>query len=262
MKTSVCVEMIFTEVPFVKRIEMAAKAGFEAIEFWNWDNKDMPGIKVAVQKVNIAIATFQLNRGGTLLNREDRSRFVAGIQESLAMAQEMGAKQLFLLTDELGEDRSVKYQFPHLSEEDKYDSVLEGLKTLAPLAEKAGVALVLEPLNTLVDHKGYWLNHSAVGLELVRKVGSPNIKLLFDCYHMQIMEGNLIETLIKNLDAIGHVHVADVPGRHEPGTGEINYGNVFKALKEAGYKGYIGFEFAPTISSQKAVARSLKLLGR
>lgn len=262
MKASVCVEMIFTEVPFMKRIEMAAKAGFDAIEFWNWDNKDMPGIKSTIQEVNIAIATFQSNRGGTLINPKDRSRFVTGIQESLAMAQEMGAKQLFLLTDELGEDRSVRYQFPHLSEEEKYDGVLEGLKTLAPLAEKAGVTLVLEPLNTLVDHKGYWLNHSAVGFELVREVGSPSIKLLFDCYHMQIMEGNLIATLINNLDAIGHIHVADVPGRHEPGTGEINYGNLFKALREADYNGYIGFEFAPTIPSQKAVAQSLKLLGR
>ena len=260
MKTSVCIEMIYTEVPFLERFEKAARQGFDAVEFWNWDNKDMPAVKQAAQKAGIEIATFQSNLGGTLIHPDLRTSFTAGIQKSLDKAVEMGVSSLFLLSDELGDDRSVRFQFPELSDEAKYQSVLDGLKMLAPLAEKARVTLMLEPLNILVDHPGYFLKGSAVGFDLVREVGSPNIRLLFDIYHLQVMEGNIIQKLTGNLDVIGHIHVADVPGRHEPGTGELNYQNIFKALKKADYQGYIGFEYEPTIPSEEAAASSLALL--
>ena len=260
MKASVCIEMIYTEVPFLDRIRLAAEDGFDAIEFWNWDNKDMAAVKKTAAEAAIEVATFQSNRGGTLINPAQRDRFIGGIAESLAKAKEMDVKMLFLLTDELGEDRGVRYKFPEIPREEKKQSVLDGLRKLASLAEKAGVTLVLEPLNTKVDHPGYFLNHSEIGLELARAVNSPSIKLLYDVYHMQIMEGNLIPTLTENLDAIGHVHVADTPGRHEPGTGEINYAVVLRKLREAGYDGYVGFEFAPTGNSREIAAAALKLV--
>ncbi|MDP2965060.1 MAG: TIM barrel protein [Pelolinea sp.] len=260
MKASVCIEMIYTEYPFLDRIKIAKEQGFDAVEFWNWDNKDMPAIKKTANDVGIAIATFQSNRGGTLINPAHRESFVAGIKESLAMGVEMKTKEMFLLTDELGDDRSVKFQFPELSEKEKYQSVLEGMKLIAPLAENAGITIVLEPLNNLVDHAGYWLKNSEVGFELVRKVNSPNIRLLFDIYHQQITEGNLIERLTRNLDAIGHVHVADVPGRHQPGTGEINFPVVLAKLRDAGYKHYVGLEFEPVGPSKEAAAAALKLI--
>ncbi len=260
MKASVCIEMIFTEYPFLERIQQAAAMGYDAVEFWNWDNKDMDAIKEAAAVAGIKIATFQSNLGGTLIHPDQREGFVLGIKQSLAKAQQMGVEAMFLLTDELGEDRSVRYQYPDLTPEQKYQSVVDGLKALAPLAEEAGVTLVLEPLNIYVDHPGYFLNRSGVGFQLVREVNSPRIRLLYDIYHMQVMEGNLIDTLTQNLDLIGHIHVADVPGRHEPGSGEINYTNVMKRLREAGYGGYVGMEFEPTISSPKAAAAALALV--
>jgi hydroxypyruvate isomerase len=260
MKTSVCIEMIYTEVPFMERIAKSAAAGFDAIEFWNWDNKNLPAIRAAVEEVGIGIASFQANLGGTLIHPEQREGFVTGIVQSLEKAREVGSPGLFLLTDELAEDRSVRFQFMELTAEEKYESVLEGLKAIVPLAEEAGVTLVLEPLNSLVDHAGYFLDRSALGFELVRAVDSPRIKVLFDIYHMQVMEGNVIQTLTGNLDLIGHVHVADVPGRHEPGTGELNYANIIEALRQAGYDKYVGFEFDPKAPSDEAVATSLALL--
>jgi hydroxypyruvate isomerase len=220
----------------------------------------MPAIKAAAAECGIKIASFQSNLGGTLIHPDHRANFVAGIEKSLDKAREMGATALFLLTDELGEDRSVRFQFPELSPEEKYRSVVDGLKALAPLAEKAGVTLVLEPLNTHVDHAGYFLNHSEAGFKLIRELGSPRIRLLYDIYHMQVMEGNLISTLTSNLDTIAHVHVADVPGRHQPGTGEINYSNVFKALRDAGFQGYVGLEYAPTVPSEQAAAETLAMI--
>lgn len=260
MKASVCIEMIYTEYPFLERIKKAAQAGFAAIEFWEWKHKDMPAIAAAVEEAGVHISAFSGNLGGTLINPAHRHRLVSGLQQSLEKGREMQANGLFLLTDELDEDRSVRQRFPELSEEIKHMSVLDGLKALAPLAERAGVTLLLEPLNIHVDHAGFYLHHSAEAFDLVRAVGSPRLKVLFDIYHMQVMEGNVTHSLTSNLDVIGHVHVADVPGRHEPGTGELNYLNIFKALRSAGYQGYVGFEFAPTGQSDLIAAAALQML--
>jgi hydroxypyruvate isomerase len=111
-----------------------------------------------------------------------------------------------------------------------------------------------------VDHPGYWLDHVERGFDLVRKINSPNLRLLYDCYHVQIMDGNLIPNLIENVELVGHVHVADTPGRNEPGTGEINYANIFKALRAARYDRYVGMEFEPTSDAEEAAQDALALL--
>jgi hydroxypyruvate isomerase len=115
------------------------------------------------------------------------------------------------------------------------------------MLEKNGITAVVEILNTYVNHAGYFLYYVRDGAELIDRVGSPNVKLLFDIYHVQIMEGNLIENIRANIDRIGHFHIGDVPGRHEPGTGEINYRNVFKAIYELGdrFRGSAALEYSP-----------------
>jgi hydroxypyruvate isomerase len=104
----------------------------------------------------------------------------------------------------------------------------------------------VEPLNVAVDHPGFYLSSSQQALEIVDEVAAPNVKMLFDLYHMQIGEGNLTATIVANLDRIGHFHLADVPGRHEPGTGEINFANILRRIDEGGYGGYIGLEYIPS----------------
>lgn len=262
MKSSVCIEMIFKDLPFLERIWKAAEAGYDAVEFWNWGDKKLPDIARTAEKAGITILTFQSNRGGSLIDPGQRDSFVLGIKESMAKANEFGVKNLFLLTDELGPDRSVINRVPELSEGAKYQSVLDGLKILAGLAEDAHVVLNLEPLNTKVDHPGYWLNHVAVGFDLIREVNSPNLRLLFDCYHIQIMDGNLIPALQENVDLIGHIHVADTPGRNEPGTGELNYANIFQALHAINYDRYVGMEFEPIGGAADAAIEALDLLKR
>ena len=121
------------------------------------------------------------------------------------------------------------------------------------MAESENMTLLLEPLNTKIDHPGYSLNHSIQAFEIVRRIGSPHLKVLYDVYHMQIMEEDLIATLEANLGEIGHIHVADVPGRHEPGTGEINYVNIARMLRTAGFDGCIGLECFPQESSEQAI---------
>jgi len=113
--------------------------------------------------------------------------------------------------------------------------------------------LVLEPLNVYVDHVGYYLYSSQEGFDIVEAVGSKNVKLLFDLYHQQIMEGNLIRNSTNNIYKIGHFHAAGSPGRHELYIGEVNYPEVFKAIDEAGYRGYVGFEYFPVEESTKGI---------
>jgi hydroxypyruvate isomerase len=133
------------------------------------------------------------------------------------------------------------------------------LKHVAPLFEDAGVTLVVEPLNILSNHMGYYLSSSYEAFEICNVVGSPRVKVLYDIYHQQISEGNLIPTIRKYFDLIGHLHVADVPGRHEPGTGEINYKNVFKAISDLGYDKYVGLEYSPTINTAETVKNVIEL---
>jgi hydroxypyruvate isomerase len=119
---------------------------------------------------------------------------------------------------------------------------------------------VLEPLNQL-DHPGEFLSSSDEGFAIVREVGSPNVRLLFDIYHQQISEGNLTRRIVDNLDLIGHFHVADVPGRHEPGTGEINYEHLFGVLREHGYGGYVGLEYLPHVDAAASL-RAVRALSQ
>jgi hydroxypyruvate isomerase len=174
---------------------------------------------------------------------------LANVRESLQAAQDLGCPSLIVLAGNAEADRAAQER-----------RLVENLKRAAELAEKAGVTLNLEALNSLVDHPGYSVDTSAQGFRIVREAGSEAVKLLFDVYHMQVMEGNLIPTLTANLDAIGHVHVADTPGRHQPGTGEINYAMVLRALRESGYQGYAGLEFEPTVPSKEAALEALALI--
>lgn len=254
MKFSCCIEMIYTEYPFLDRIQKAKDDGFDYVEFWNWNDKDIDAIERKLREVGIGLATFQGSIRGVMVDENDREIYIEDMKKSIAMAKRLGAKAIFCMSDILQEDRSVKPHSREISKEEMYANSVSVLRELAPFAEGAGITLVIEPLNTLVDHRGYSLCSSAEGVAIVEAVNSPAVRLLYDAYHMQIMEGNIIESIRNHWKCFGHFHIADVPGRHQPGTGELNYGNILKALKETGYEGIVGFEFAPTGQSEAVIA--------
>jgi hydroxypyruvate isomerase len=130
------------------------------------------------------------------------------------------------------------------------------------MADRAGVTLLLEPLNTTYDHAGYWLVSSDRGALICRTLGSSRMRVLFDCYHMQIMEGDLINHIERNLDVIGHFHSAGVPGRHELFTGEINYPFLLAEIERLGYTGVFGLEYAPSLDDETSLRKTLEYLGR
>ncbi len=244
LRLSVCIEMIFTEVPFEQRIAKVAEAGLEAIEFWGWRNKDLKAIARQAEQAGVTIAGFVCEAEGPLVDPENTSRWVETAKQSIDAAAEIGVSTLIVTTGN---------EIDGLSRFAQHDAIVKGLSLLAPYAEQHGVTLVLEPLNILVDHKGYYLAESGEGFDIVRAVDSPAVKLLYDIYHQQITEGFLLPTIEANLDLIGHFHCADVPGRHEPGTGEINYANIFSFIAQSSYQGWVGLEFRPTVDSIQAL---------
>lgn len=256
MKFSCCIEMIYTGRPFIERIGAAAAAGFDAFEFWNWDNKNIPAIQAACAQHHIRPAIFQGSVDGVMVDGNDKDVYVAGVKKSIDLAVELQVPALFCMSDVMQEDRSVKPHARPMSPEEMAENSVAVLKELAPYAEKAGITLVCEPLNTLVDHAGYSLTSTRAGVDIIKAVGSPHVRLLYDAYHMQIMEGNIIETIRENVQYIGYFHIADVPGRNQPGTGELNYVNIIKALHAAGYDGTVGFEFTP-VGDDDTVARDI-----
>lgn len=251
VRYSYCIDMMFPEIDFYKRFAWAKKCGANAIEFWKWSNKDIERVKEELARQNLAVSIFNidskdeklsydLSRG--ILNAGRREEFVSALQESIPVYKALNAKAMIVLIGE-------RLETPC---ETQIDNIVECLKAAVLIVEKENVTLVVEPLND-IDRKNYFLPRSKEVFEILRKVNSPNIKLLLDLYHEQLMAGNLMNTMKENLLYIGHIHVADAPGRHEPGTGEIHYKRIFELLKELEYKNYVGFEFRSTIDSESLV---------
>lgn len=254
MKKSICVETIFTEVPFYERFALVREAGFDYIEFWSWADKDVEKIKELCGKYQLKVASFSGDQRFSLIDDSHSKDYVEFIKKSIKTAKYLDCNTLVIHSNALGEGGIVVNHYTGVQNSKKTAVMFNVLKELAPIAEEAKVTLVLEALNTKLDHVGNFLDRTADSAEVVRVVNSPYIKALYDVYHMQIVEGNIIDTLKAYIDAIAYIHVADVPGRHEPGTGEINYKNVFNTLKELKYDKVIGFELFPLNSSKEAIA--------
>jgi hydroxypyruvate isomerase len=240
-KLSVRVEALFRNMNLEQMMEKVAKAGYQGFEFGNWRAQDPAVITKLKNKLGLECACLVGNRavnpkGMTLVDPADREGFLAEIKASTEAAKRFESTRLVTLTGN---------ELPGVPREAQHKSIVEGLKAAHDVVAPHGVTLIVEPLNTLVNHQGYYLNHTPEAFEIMREVGSPNVKILFDIYHVQIMDGNLIDTIRKNIAAIGHFHVGDVPGRHEPGTGEIHYGNVFHAIREAGFRDFVAMEYGP-----------------
>ncbi len=259
MKKSVCIEMLFTEVPFEDRFGLAKGSGFDYIEFWSWKEKDIQKIKELCRVYDLKIASFSGDQDFSMVDENQKEDYIAFVQESIEIAKLLDCNNLVIHSNALGENGVVINHYPNIAQTNKIAAMLDVLKTLAMEAEKSNVTLVLEALNTMVDHSGNFLAFTREAAELIKSVNSSHIKILYDIYHMQIMEGNIINTLKAYIDVIGYIHIADVPGRHEPGTGEINFSNIMKTLKKLKYDGIIGFELAPLHNSTKA-ARNILVL--
>ncbi|MGI6333113.1 MAG: TIM barrel protein [Saccharofermentanales bacterium] len=244
---SLCIEPVLQHLDFYDRIAAAAYCGFSAIEFWNPANKNLEKIErlASANKISIEICATHDHR----INNLNADDCVKNIIYSMKVIRQLGCSKLLLMSgDRIGKNEAQRCL------------IIENLKKLADSAEKKNMMLCLEPLNSFIDHKGYYLDSSDVAFEIVRCVGSSRIKVLYDIYHMQVMEGNIISTIRRNSNWIGYFHAAGTPGRNEPSSGELNMGVILNAIENTGYSGRIGLEYWPVVDSEASISLELKKL--
>lgn len=238
-KISVMLWTVFRGEPFAQRLDKVAQAGYHAVElvdeFKGWTKDDFAAARRKKQELGMEIdATAGVWH--TLADAGDRDAFLQNLREFITTMKELECPRLVLQTGNA---------LPGLSREAMRANCIETLKRAGDVAAQNGIELLVENIDPEENPK-YFLTSSADGFEIVRSVGNPHVKFLYDFFHEQIAEGNLIAKLGKNIDLIGLMHVADVPGRHEPGTGEIHYPNIYRKLGELGYDHYVAMEFLPT----------------
>ena len=251
LRLSVCIDALFGDVPFEQRPAKVKAAGLDAFEFWGWRGRDMNRLARIREELGLQVIGFACDTGGPLVAPGSAQRIIAPLKDALATARKLGCHEVIA---------QVGSELKDVPRAQQHENCVQAFRAAAPLCEDAGVTLSIETLNVLVDHKGYYLATSEEGFRMVDEVASPRVRLLFDIYHQQITEGNLIANITRNIAKISHFHVADVPGRHQPGTGEINYLNVFRAIAATGYSGFLGLEMWPTIDQTKAVREAIAML--
>src|SRR5919199_5832260 len=246
MRFSANVFMLFGEVPFLERFGRAAEAGFSAVEFW-WPGaagEDPGEVERAIKDAGLMVALFNFDAGdmlgagdrGLVSDPEREAQFQENVPVALELARSLGCRRMNVL---------VGLEIEGMRREEQLELARKNVRFAADEARDAGVEVMVEALSTF-DNGPYLLNTTEQAVEFVKSVGRANVKIQHDFFQMQRMEGNLVANFRKRFDMVGHVQIADSPGRGEPGTGEIHYPYVFGVLEELDYYGYVGLEYNPT----------------
>ncbi|MFQ5675034.1 MAG: TIM barrel protein [bacterium] len=246
MQYAFCLEMLYTELPFADRLAAAQKDGIRSIEIWDWRDKDLPGLSAQLSDLNMTIHNMSGNRCFGMIEPYERQDFLNELQETGDVAKRLGCPMLMLLPQPLLQDGRGKPLSTDLSAREKIDQMIACGKEAARIADHLSLDLVIEPLNTVRDHPGFFLNSSHVAFRIISAINHPRVTFLYDIYHMAMMEEDVLRDIRDNLDKIGHLHVADKPGRHEPGSGEIDFSAILSLLQALNYDGTVGFEFTPS----------------
>ncbi|GJJ03717.1 hydroxypyruvate isomerase [Duganella rhizosphaerae] len=234
--------MLFNQAPFLERFALAREAGFDGVEFLFPYDYQAGQLAERLRRHQLQLVLFNLPCGdwnagdrGMACDPRRQDEFRAGVHSALAYATELGAPRLHCMAGKLPAGVA-----PELAHATYVDNLRHAAAVLAP----HGIELLIEPINHY-DMPGYFLKHSRQALDIIAEAGSPNLFLQYDIYHMQRMEGELSNTIRAHLTMIRHMQIADTPGRHEPGSGEINYRHLFRHIDAIGYDGWLGCEYLP-----------------
>lgn len=236
LRPSVCIDAVLGDLDPADAIARVAAAGIDAFEFWGWWDKDLDVILAARDRHGMQISAC-CTHFISLVDPAARPNYLAGLESSIAAAKKLDCRTLISQVGDfrVGIDRDHQHR-----------SLVDGLRAAAPMLEDAGITLVIEPLNELIDHVGYYLVQSDEAFEIIDEVASEHVKVVFDLYHQQISEGHVITRATQNMAKIGHFHAAGNPGRHELTVGELHYPSIFGAIAATGYQGYVGLEYWPS----------------
>lgn len=253
MQLSACIEWQFGEAgdDLADRLRAAHAAGLKLAEFHLWRDKNIDGIASAMAETGVSLTGFCVDPRRSIVDPAERDEMLAAVTDTLSVARRLGSPPLIVASG---------FRVEGLSEAEHFANAVSVLTEAAALAEAAGVVLVLEPLNTELFAAMYLVS-TKLGLDIVEAVDSPNLRLLYDVYHSRVMGEDIREVLAGRTHLVAHVQVAGWPGRNEPGTGDLDYAEVMRALAELGYTGPIGLEYFPTTDSVTSIARAREALG-
>ncbi|MBB5265568.1 hydroxypyruvate isomerase [Catenibacillus scindens] len=248
MKYSVCTETVFDGVDILDAMKSVKECGYDAVEFWFWWTRDVEAIANASKELDLPVAAIcaPFGKPGDASTHDE---YVKDLEKTFHAADQLGCDTIIIQGGWIDEN---------IPEAIHRKNIIKLYKRIAPMAEAAGKLLVIEPLNQKVNHPTYHLASSRDAFDIVDIVGSPNLKILFDMYHQQITEGNLIANITENIDKIGHFHMAGNPGRNDIFLGEINYTNILKVIEETGYTGYAGLEYYPFGDARESLIKTRK----
>lgn len=262
---SVCLETVFTTAPVIERLRLISEAGFRFVEFWHPEGtfdgrevrfdqpKNIIAMREECRRLDLAINDFALHAwdgsiGGSPVRKEDRDAYLTQIRHMIECAKKLGCQNGITLSGKI---------VPNASRSEMRSNLENALAGAIAIAQASDFTLLLEPLNTLVDHPGYYLGSFREAVEIVKTANSPHLKLLYDVYHMQIMEGNVIRTIERNIDLIGHFHAAGVPGRGELFGGELDFREILRRIEACGYQGCFGLEYFPRLADHRESLRKI-----
>lgn len=246
---SLCIDLLYLEFgehgpifsdteKLLAGMDLAKKTGYKTVEFWDWNTRDYERLIAKKNELGLNVAAICAKNRGKLTDAATFESAVQGMKESIEIAKKFECPNIIITADANSElDRSTCRR-----------NIIDGLKKLAALAEEADVTLVLEPISG-----SSYFTDSKEPFDILKEVGSNHVKLLYDIFHYQLMEGNIVQTIKENIDLIGHIHAASVPGRNEITDGELNYKYIMKSIEEAGYKDYFGIEYLPTMEKEASV---------
>lgn len=243
MKFDIPVPCFFGKDDFCDALQKIKNCGFDTVETYNWSELDAEKVSETLKKLDmklISICTSDFR----LTDIAFQTHWLESLKESIVAAKKLGAG---MMITQVGQDTGESREIQH-------GNIVATLRLAAPILEEAGIILLVEPLNVLYNHKGYYLPSSAEAFEIIREVGSENIKVVFDIYHQQVTEGNIINNIRDNLPLIAHIHAAGHPGRNELQYGENDYKVIFNALEDMGYAGSVGLEYGPLLPPEESLS--------
>ena len=242
MRLCVVVPCFYGKTELTEALGRIGALGYDAAEIYGWKHLDLDAVKRAseesgVEVLSMCTTEFRMN------DPAFRADWLDGLRESCEAASRVGATRLIT---QVGKDTGE-------CRERQHESIVAALKAARPILDCYGVTVMIEPLNTLVNHPGYYLTHAGEAFDIVREADDPHVKVVYDIYHQQVTEGNILPSILGNLDCIAHLHGAGHPGRIEPWMGENDYGVILRRVQEAGYTGAFGLEYRPTLGCEESL---------
>jgi hydroxypyruvate isomerase len=242
---------------FEDKLEIAARAGLQSVElvgeYASWTDADITRVKKTAGSFGLGMDALLgspdwQKRPVSMVDPAHREAFLADVRNAVGFARKLEIPRIILMSGNA---------LPGRTHDEQYASLLEGAKRAGDLMAEANLTAIVEPLNSLVNHKGFFLTTCTEGLKLIREVDNPHVRLLFDLYHEQVQEGNVIHTLTEAAPLTAVFHVADNPGRNDPGTGEMNYANIYKAIQKTGFAGHLAMEYLPVGDPVASLTKSI-----